>query len=69
MARALGIEPKHSLGAQLAGGVAWDVYLAYDRGSERLEDPDLWMHQMWGLAHAPILDAVEWRRRIEGMLR
>ena len=67
MARSLGIEPKHSPGAQLAEGVAWDVYLAYGRRTNRLEEPNFWMHQMWGLTLAPQLDAAEWLRRVRAM--
>jgi hypothetical protein len=46
---------------------AWDIYLAYRRGSTKLEAPDFWMHQL-AVDHAPHFEAGEWRRRVQAMI-
>ncbi len=71
MAKALGVTATDSLSVSMSGGgegIAWDVYLAYRRGTKEIERPDFWMHQMWGLTHAPQLDASQWRRQIVPLL-
>lgn len=68
LARALDIPAWASLGAEGKAGLAWDVYLAYGRGAREIDRPAFWMHQL-GVSHAPRLDAGEFRRRVEGLLR
>jgi len=63
MAPALGIAARESITIGDAPEFAWDVYLAYGRGTKRIEQPDFWVHQL-GVKHAPRLDAGEWRRRV-----
>ena len=68
LGEALGISAKESLGAEGGSGLAWDVYLAYERGAADLFSPKFWMHQL-GVTHAPRLDAAAFRERVEGLLR
>jgi len=67
MGAALGIRESESISLGDGVGAAWDVYLAYGRGAADIRVPAFWMHQL-AVAHAPRLDAEEWRRRIEGLL-
>lgn len=53
---------------QSLAGLAWDVYLAYERGESDLFKPAFWMHQL-GVTHAPRLDTAAFRQRVEGLLR
>jgi hypothetical protein len=62
MGRALGIGPRESM-TDGKIGLAWDVYVAYRRGTKNMEKPDFWMHQL-EVKHAPRLDAGKWRRRV-----
>jgi hypothetical protein len=64
----LGISAPESLGAEGGSGLAWDVYLAYERGASDLFKPSFWMHQL-GVTHAPRLDTAAFRQRVEGLLR
>ncbi len=63
LGESLGITAQQSL-AELA----WDVYLAYERGASDLFRPTFWMHQL-GVTHAPRLDTAAFRQRVEGLLR
>jgi len=67
LALALGIPAWASLGVEGDVGLAWDIYLAYPRGTTDVDRPAFWMHQL-GVTHAPRLDAAEFRRRVEGLL-
>ncbi len=53
---------------QSRAGLAWDVYLAYERGASDLFRPRFWMHQL-GVTHAPRLDTATFRQRVEDLLR
>jgi hypothetical protein len=53
------------------GGVAWDVYLLYDRGRRwrgRPPAPSFWMHQLPGVKNAPRLDPAGLRERLRELL-
>ena len=63
LGESLGITAQQSL-----AGLAWDVYLAYERSESDLFRPSFWMHQL-GVTHAPRLDTAAFRRRVEGLLR
>ena len=63
LGESLGITAQQSL-----AGLAWDVYLAYERGASGLFRPSFWMHQL-GVTHAPRLEAAVFRQRVEGLLR
>ena len=65
---ALRISSRDSIGAGSGPGFAWDVYLAYPRGTAALEAPAFWMHQL-GVTHAPRLDAAAFRQRVEELLK
>ncbi len=67
LGESLGISAKESLGVEGGPGLAWDVYLAYERGATDLSRPALWMHQL-GVTHAPRLDTAVFRERVEGLL-
>ena len=67
LARTLGIGSAASLGVEGSVAMAWDVYLAYGRGATDPACPAFWMHQL-GVTHAPPLDAVEFRQRVEELL-
>ena len=62
LGESLGITAQQSL-----AGLAWDVYLAYERGASDLFRPSFWMHQL-GVTHAPRLDTAAFRQRVEGLL-
>ena len=64
LAERLNIGSRESLGVEGGAGFAWDVYLAYGRGSREIGRPAFWMHQL-GVTHAPRLNAGEFRRRVE----
>ncbi len=68
LGESLGISARESLGAEGGSGLAWDVYLAYERGASDLFRPSFWMHQL-GVTHAPRLDTAAFRQRVEGLLR
>jgi hypothetical protein len=68
LGESLGISARESLGAEGGSGLAWDVYLAYERGARDLFSPTFWMHQL-GVTHAPRLDTAAFRQRVEGLLR
>ena len=68
LGESLGITARESLGAEGGSGLAWDVYLAYERGASDLFRPSFWMHQL-GVTHAPRLEAAVFRQRVEGLLR
>ncbi len=68
LGEALGISAQESLAAGSGSGLAWDVYLAYERGASDLFKPSFWMHQL-GVTHAPRLDTAAFRQRVEGLLR
>ncbi len=65
--KALRISAKESIGAEGGSGLAWDVYLAYERGAADLFSPKFWMHQL-GVTHAPRLDAAAFRAQVQGLL-
>jgi hypothetical protein len=67
LGESLGISAKESLGIEGGTGLAWDVYLAYERGASDLFRPTFWMHQL-GVTHAPRLDAAAFRQQVEGLL-
>ena len=67
LGEALGISAKESLGVDGGSGLAWDVYLAYERGNGDLTRPAFWMHQL-AVKHAPRLDAAAFRQRVEKLL-
>ena len=67
MAKALAINTRRSAVTGDEPAFAWDIYLAYAKGSSDVAAPDFWMHQL-AVDHAPRLDASEWRRRIDGLL-
>jgi hypothetical protein len=67
LGESLGISAKESLGVEGGAGLAWDVYLAYERGASDLFRPAFWVHQL-GVTHAPRLDAVAFRRQVEELL-
>ena len=68
LGESLGISAKESIGVEGGSGLAWDIYLAYERGTSDLFRPALWMHQL-GVTHAPRLDAAVFRERVEGLLQ
>ena len=68
LGESLGISAQESLAAGSGSGLAWDVYLAYERGESDLFKPNFWMHQL-GVTHAPRLDTAAFRQRVEGLLR
>jgi len=67
MAAALGISARESIGAGDGPGFAWDVYLAYPRGTVDLTRPAFWMHQL-GVSHAARLDTTAFRSGVERLL-
>ncbi len=67
LGESLGISAKGSLGVEGGSGLAWDVYLAYERGATDLFSPAFWMHQL-GVTHAPRLDTAAFRERVGGLL-
>ncbi len=67
LGKALGISAKESIGVEGGTGLAWDVYLAYERGAADLFSPKFWMHQL-GVTHAPRLDAAAFRAQVQGLL-
>ena len=67
MGAALGIREQESIPLGDGVGAAWDVYLAYGRGAADVGKPAIWMHQL-AVAHAPRLDAEEWRRGIRALI-
>ncbi len=67
LGKALGISAKESIGVEGGTGLAWDVYLAYERGTTDLFRPKFWMHQL-GVTHAPRLDAAAFRAQVQGLL-
>ncbi len=67
LGKALGISAKESIGVEGGSGLAWDVYLAYERGAADLFSPKFWMHQL-GVAHSPRLDAAAFRAQVQGLL-
>ena len=67
LGESLGITAQQSLTAEGGAGLAWDVYLAYERGASDLFRPSFWMHQL-GVTHAPRLDAAAFRQRVQGLL-
>ncbi len=67
LGESLGISARESLAAEGGSGLAWDVYLAYERGESDLFRPTFWMHQL-GVTHAPRLDTAAFRQRVEGLL-
>ena len=68
LGESLGITTQQSLAAEGGLGLAWDVYLTYERGASDLFRPSFWMHQL-GVTHAPRLDTAAFRQRVEGLLR
>ncbi len=67
MGKALRISAQESVPVEGGSGLAWDVYLAYDRGAADLFSPMFWMHQL-GVTHAPRLDAAAFRAQVQGLL-
>jgi hypothetical protein len=67
LAKALGIDTRRSAVAGDEPAFAWDIYLAYRDSNDAITAPDFWMHQL-AVDHAPRLDALEWQRRIDGLL-
>ena len=67
LGESLGITAQQSLTAEGGAGLAWDVYLAYERGASDLFRPSFWMHQL-AVTHAPRLDAAAFRQRVQGLL-
>ncbi len=67
LGKALGISAEESVPVEGRSGLAWDVYLAYERGTAALTGPKFWMHQL-GVTHAPRLDAAAFRERAAGLL-
>ncbi len=63
LGESLGITAQQSL-----AGLAWDVYLAYERGGSDPFKPAFWMHQL-AVTHAPRLDTTAFRQRVERLLR
>ncbi len=68
LGESLAISARESLGAGSGSGLAWDVYLAYERGASDPFRPAFWMHQL-GVTHAPRLDTAAFRQQVEGLLR
>ncbi len=68
LGESLGISAQESLAAGSGSGLAWDVYLAYERGESDIFRPSFWMHQL-GVTHAPRLDTAVFRQRVEGLLQ
>ena len=68
LGESLAITAPESIGAGGDSGLAWDVYLAYERGASDLFSPSFWMHQL-GVTHAPRLDTAAFRQRVERLLR
>ena len=68
LGESLGITTQQSLAAEGGAGLAWDVYLAYERGASDLFRPSFWMHQL-GVTHAPRLDTAAFRQQVERLLR
>ncbi len=67
LGKALGISAEESVPEEGGSGLAWDVYLAYERGTAGLTGPKFWMHQL-GVTHAPRLDAAAFRERVACLL-
>jgi hypothetical protein len=67
LATALGIDSRPSMGDADKPAFAWDVYLAYRRGSSDIERPEFWMHQL-AVEHAPRFEAGEWQRRVQALV-
>ncbi len=68
LGKALGISAKESIGVEGGTGLAWDVYLAYEKGAADLFSPKFWMHQL-GVTHAPRLDAAAFREHVARLLQ
>ncbi len=68
LGKTLGISAAESVPVEGGSGLAWDVYLAYERGTRQIFSPQFWMHQL-GVTHAPRLDAAAFRERVKGLLR
>ena len=67
LGKALRISAQESVPVEGGSGLAWDVYLAYERSTTDLFRPALWMHQI-GVSHAPRLDAAAFRAHVQGLL-
>ncbi len=67
LGKALRISAQESVPVEGGSGLAWDVYLAYERGEADLFSPKLWMHQL-GVTHAPRLDAAAFRVQVQDLL-
>ncbi len=67
MGKALRISAQESVPVEGGSGLAWDVYLAYEKGAADLTSPKFWMHQL-GVTHAPRLDAAAFRAQVQGLL-
>ena len=67
LGEALRISARDSIGAGDGPGFAWDVYLAYARGTAALEAPAFWMHQL-AVTHAPRLDPAAFNRSVSALL-
>jgi hypothetical protein len=51
--------------------IAWDVYLLYDADAQWETEPPkpgFWMHQLWGVTNAPMLDVPIFTGKLKDML-
>ncbi len=67
LGKALRISAQESVPVEGGSGLAWDVYLAYEKGAADIFRPTFWMHQL-GVTHAPRLDAAAFRAQVQGLL-
>ncbi len=67
LGKSLRISAQESVPVEGGSGLAWDVYLAYERGASDLFRPAFWMQQL-GVTHAPRLDAAAFRAQVQGLL-
>ena len=68
MGSALNIGPSNAPDGTTTVGIAWDVYLLYERGNQDVEKPGFWMHQL-DVRSVPRLDPAVLAARAQGMLR
>jgi hypothetical protein len=52
-----------------ADGVAWDVYIVYNRGADWRAPPADWMHQLDAVDPSRVLDGKKLRARVQSLLR
>jgi hypothetical protein len=66
LAATLGLPPRPQ---SATDGVAWDVYIVYNRGADWRAPPTDWMHQLEAVDPTRILDGKKLRAKVGALLR